>query len=216
MAKRSNWSDDFWIMVLQLYLSKPVGIKDTYCREAVALCLELHVHPEELHQRMEQLDALKLPKLERLWETYAWSPKKLTRAVALMRQMYGFGNSDLFYDGVEVHETFERDFRPLQVEPELMPIMLVIILELYFRLTPNTMVKDTPEVAETAKLLKINPQLVVEVLEAFQGCDPYLNEYEMTFSYLTAECADIWQRYANLPQEKLIATAKQLARYFTK
>lgn len=214
MARQTNWTDDYWVLLLQLYLRKPEGVKPKYSPQMVELSIELHIHPDELYKRMKQLDNVSHPSLERLWDTYAWNPRKLSRVSSLLRQMHGFGNSELFYDGVETVETFEQDFRRLSVEPQLKPVMLVMILELYFRLTPITMVSDTPEVQEVAKLLKIRPSLVVDVLDAFQGCDPYLNQHEMTFSTLTMDCMKIWQRYANMPQAKLIAYAEELKAYF--
>lgn len=214
MARNSRWNDDYWIFVLQLYMNRPQGVKPTYCREAVELCMELHVHPEELHLRLEQLDSLKQPSLERLWNNYARHPKKLARAVSLLRQMYGFGNKDSFYEGVEVNETFERDFRPLDMEPDLMPAMLIIILDLYFRLTVATMTVETPEVQELARLFRIPARLVVDVLEGFQSCDPFFSSDEVVFSYLMGDCIGIWSQYANMPQEKLNTYAQELTAYF--
>lgn len=45
MAKNTNWKDDYWLFILQLYLRKPVGIKPMYSRAMVNLALEVHVHP---------------------------------------------------------------------------------------------------------------------------------------------------------------------------
>ena len=52
-----------------------------------------------------------------------------------------------------------------------MPISLVLILDLYFRLTPITMVAETPEVRSMASLLKVPLSVVVDVLDIFQHCD---------------------------------------------
>ena len=82
--------------------------------------------------------------------------------------------SRLFTRGVEVRNTFEDFFLPLTEDHELKPVMLVLVLDLYFRLVPHTMVVDTPEVAELARLMKLKPEKVVQVLETFQACDPYL------------------------------------------
>lgn len=48
-----------------------------------------------------------------------------------------------------------------------MPISLVLILDLYFRLTPITMVAETPEVRNMASLLKVPVSVVVDVLNIF-------------------------------------------------
>ena len=89
---------------------------------------------------MCQLASIDTPRIERIWETYGSNPRRLSRAVRLLREMKGFGRADEFYDGVEVNETFEKDFKPCVKEPvELTPVMLILILDLYFRLTPITM-----------------------------------------------------------------------------
>ena len=93
----------------------------------------------------------------------------------VLRSMAGFSNAALFYDGVAMHESFERDFRPMPSCGQLMPMMLIIILDQYFRLTPATMVRNTPEIAELSKLMGIKADVVVEVMETFQTFDPYLN-----------------------------------------
>ena len=43
MAKNSKWQDDYWLLLMQLYLQKPVGLKPMYSRRMVELSLEIHV-----------------------------------------------------------------------------------------------------------------------------------------------------------------------------
>ena len=45
MAKNVSWSDDYWLLLMQLYLRKPVGVKALYSRGLVQLALELHIEP---------------------------------------------------------------------------------------------------------------------------------------------------------------------------
>ena len=94
------------------------------------------------------------------------------------------------------------------------PVMLVLILDLYFRLTPVTMVPETPEVQELAKLIKIRPQEVTEVMDVFQHCDPYLNRKDQVDSLLSSPCREIWRRYGNVDTEQLASYAEQLKDYF--
>ena len=128
--------------------------------------------------------------------------------------MHGFGQAETFYDGVEINESFEQDFQPLKEDQELMPIMLIIILDLYFRLIPMTMVSDTPEIIKLAKQMRLKPQKVVEIMEVFQFCDPYLNSENLLIHPLLASCQEIWQRYGNTNPEQLAALASQLKDYF--
>ena len=214
MAKNQNWQDDYWLLVMQLYLRKPVGVKPMYSRDAIFLCMELHIAPEQLFARQCEIAHLETPRIERIWEEYGRNPKRLTRAVGLLRNMIGFNSSGDFCDGVETKETFERDFRPLEGEERLLPISLIIILDLYFRLTPNTMVKETPEVRDLASLMKVPTTLIVDVLEIFQHCDPYLRRRDVIVHPLLAACQQIWERYGNMDTRQLASYALQLKAYY--
>ena len=112
MAKKAVWHDDYWLLLMEAYLQRPVGVKPLYSKTMVNLSLELHITPESLQTRMQQIATLKTPRVERIWKTYSTNPKRLARAVRLYRSMNGFGAADEFYAGVEVQETFERDFVP--------------------------------------------------------------------------------------------------------
>jgi hypothetical protein len=94
------------------------------------------------------------------------------------------------------------------------PAMLILILDLYFRLTPITMVAATPEVQELARLLKLKATEVAEVLEVYQHCDPYLNRKDVVFNPLLLPCSDVWRRFGNADTEKLASFARQLKEYF--
>ena len=214
MAKNAKWSDDYWLLLMQIYLQKPVGIKPTFHRKMVDLSLELHMPPNFLFNKMCQIANLETPRIEHIWETYGRNPKKLARAVSLWREMRGYGYADAFYEGVEVQETFERDFKPVNKETTMTPVMMTLILDLYFRLTPVTMVPETPEVQELAKLIKVRPQEVIEIMKLFQYCDPYLNRKDQPDSTLLAPCQEIWRRYGNAETEQLAAYAEQLKEYF--
>ncbi|MBQ9672883.1 MAG: hypothetical protein IJV34_08545 [Prevotella sp.] len=214
MAKGNVWQDDYWLPLMQLYLRRPVGVKPTYSRGMVELGLELHVAPQVLAEKMQQIATLSTPRVERIWQTYSANPRRLQRAVRLWREMRGFGAESSFYDGVGVAETFERDFRPFDEEPRLTMVGLILILDLYFRLTPITMVAETPEVVELARLLKVDARLVVTVLELFQLCDPYLNRSGVSDSPLLQPCSEVWQRFGNGDTEQLAAFAQQLQEYY--
>ena len=214
MAKNAKWSDDYWLLLMQIYLQKPVGIKPMFHRKMVDLSLELHMPPNFLFNKMCQIANLETPRIEHIWETYGRNPKKLARAVSLWREMRGYGHADAFYEGVEVQETFERDFKPVNKETTMTPVMMTLILDLYFRLTPITMVPETPEVQDLAKLIKVRTQEVIDIMKLFQYCDPYLNRKDQPDSTLLAPCQEIWRRYGNAETEQLAAYAEQLKEYF--
>ena len=214
MAKNLKWQDEYWLLLMQIYLQKPAGIKPMYSKKMVDLSMELHIAPNVLFNKMCQIANLETPRIEYFWELYGNNPKKLKRAVNMLREMWGFNNALEFYEGVETQESFEKDFKPISAGSVLTPVMLTLILDLYFRLTPITMVEETPEVQELAKQIKVKPQEVVEALEAFQHCDPYLNRKDVVMGDLVLACQQIWRRYDNANPEDLASFAEQLKEYY--
>ena len=86
MAKNTKWSDDYWLLLMQIYLQKPVGIKPMYSRKMVNLSLELHIAPNILFARMCQIANLETPRIERIWETYGNNPHAFFAGVIADRQ----------------------------------------------------------------------------------------------------------------------------------
>ena len=211
---KSRWKDEYWLMLMQIYLKRPVGVKPLYSREMVNLALELHIPPQYLYRKMFRLRRLDTPRIERLWNTYSQSPKRLTKGVNMLRNMHGFNHADTFYEGVEVNESWETDFRPLAEDPALTPVMLVMILDLYFRLTPSTMVPETPEIISLSKTIGTTPETIADVMLTYQQCDPYLKKRHTAESKLLTPCRTIWNRYGNDDPSNLAAFAAQLNEYF--
>ena len=214
MAKNSKWQDEYWLLLMQLYLQKPTGIKPMYSKAMVDLSLELHIAPQQLFNKMCQIANLETPRIEHIWEVYGQNPRKLKRAVNLLREMWGFNNALEFYEGVETIESFEKEFKPIADDTTLTPMMLVLILDEYFRLTPITMVPETPEVQALAKMMRLKPQEVVDVMEAFQHCDPYLNRKDEMKGNLVLACLQVWRRFGNSEPQELASYAEQLKDYF--
>ena len=214
MAKNSKWHDDYWLLLMQIYLRKPVGVKPVYSRQMVELGLELHINPQFLATKMQEISTLETPRVERIWQTYSNNPRKLARAARLLREMKGFGNADEFYDGVEMNETWERDWQPLAENERMTPVTLILVLDLYFRLTPATMVRETPEVQELSRLTHISVDETVELLDVFLHCDPYLNRRDVIFSSFLRPCQAIWQQYGNGSPEELASLAEQLKEFY--
>ena len=217
MAKRALWHDDYWLLLMQLYLKKPQGAKALYSRGLVSLAIELHIPPKWLYMQMLRLRQIDTPSMQQLWDTYANRPRKLKKEAELVRQMKGFGNFDEFYAGVEVNETWEKDFKPIfpeRGEGSISPVMLIMILDLYFRLIPDTMVPQTPEIVELSRLMGISPDEVTQAMEAFRRLDPQLGYANAKPNTLAEACKEIWQRYGNEMPDKLAAKAAQLKDYW--
>ena len=213
MANHPLWSDDYWLLLMQLYQKKPVGVKSEYSHPVVELGIELHIPPKTLHEQMRVLEQHDTPSLQRLWDNYADNTRRLTRDVKRLRKMMGFGDSSLFYEGVDMAQSFERNYRPIDPQTDITPVMLVIILNLYFTLTPNTMVSETPEVLEMASVLGIKPEQIVNVLDVYQTFDPILKRQPLDSSPLVDEAHSTWNEYYNQP-ELLQASAEKLIEYF--
>jgi hypothetical protein len=185
-----------------------------YSKAMVDLSLELHIAPQQLFNKMCQIANLETPRIEHIWEVYGQNPRKLKRAVNLLREMWGFNNALEFYEGVETIESFEKEFKPIADDTTITPMMLVLILDEYFRLTPITMVPETPEVQALAKMMRLKPQEVVDVMEAFQHCDPYLNRKDEMKGNLVLACQQVWRRFGNSEPQELASYAEQLKDYF--
>ena len=63
MAKDQKWQDDYWLLLMQLYLKKPVGIKQMYSKAMVNLSMELHVAPQVLFNKMCEIANLQTPRI---------------------------------------------------------------------------------------------------------------------------------------------------------
>ena len=55
MAIHPLWTDDYWLLIMQLYQKSPAGVKSEYSRSMVELALELHIPPKTLQEQMEAL-----------------------------------------------------------------------------------------------------------------------------------------------------------------
>lgn len=225
MANHVSWSEDYWLPLIQLYLKKPEGVKPMYSRSLVDLALHLHITPKYLYNKMFQLRQRATPMIRQLWDTYGTNPHKLAHGVRLLKKMDGFGNADAFYDGVETNATWEKDFLPAdgwdllpeqekKGSKELKPVSLILILDLYFRLSPNTMTPSTPEIIHLGKLIKVQPALIVTIMRLFLGLDPCLSQPQETTHPLYPVCHEMWKRYGNQEPEVLAALAAQLKEYF--
>lgn len=225
MANREIWHDEYWLPLLQLFLKKPQGVKPIYSKPLVDLALELHFEPRRLHHYMMKLRQIDTPSLKHLWDTYANNPRKLSKEIKKIKQMNGFGNAEEFYAGVELSLSWELDFKPIaqwkllsgeeqRGSSPIKPVMLIPILDMYFHLTPITMVVETPEVIQMSKLIGLKPRLIVHIMDMFRLCDPNYSHDNLQKGPLYEPCAAIWARYGNNNQEDLSALAAQLKDYF--
>lgn len=210
----SLWKDEYWLLLLQLYLSEPIGVKHVYDRGTVDLALELHIEPKVIHRYMMRLRQPNTPALQRLWERYGDHPKRLMRDARIVRQQDGFGKPEEFYKGVATGLKWEDDYKPAYPSSPLTPMMLIIILDLYFRLAPPTMVPETEEIRDLSHRLHVSVDDIVDAMECFQACDPFLDVVVPFDNPLLPACAKIWNRYGNDDPQAIEGLAAQLMMYF--
>lgn len=208
-----KWNDEYWPLLVKLYKKKPEGVKPVYSRPLVELALTLHINPRDLHRQMLSLRNPSSPFVIELMERYS-SASKLNKAVKATMQSIGFGTAGEFYEGVEINEEpWENDFRPLKEDASLTPLHLILILNLYFQLTPTTMVRDTEEIQDLARLLKVSVDTVLRVMEIYLFCDPDMPGDDFIFDDLMDPACEIWNRYGSNP-EPLAAQAAEMIQYF--
>ena len=214
MPIHPQWSDDYWPLIVQLYASKPAGVKPLFAPSVIDLSIRLHLPPKVVITQMQRLHDHTTPSLQRLWNKYMRNRRRLKRDLQRVEEMLCFGAGNMFYDGVEVVDVFADNFRPLATDTKLSRAMLVFILDLYFRLIPATMVKETPEVKELAEQFGVSAEEVVEVLAIYQTFDPILRRDAAPESPLSNACRATWQHYHNAEPTLLAHDISRIMRYF--
>ena len=64
MAIHPLWSDEYWLLLMQVFMKKPVGMKPLYSKVLVDLSIELHIPPQVLYEQMFRLRRADSPQLE--------------------------------------------------------------------------------------------------------------------------------------------------------
>lgn len=190
----ASWNYEYFLKLFQIYMKRPEGLKPPYSRDMVALALELHIHPEFLYEKMELLAKPRSRIFRALATRYKGHPRLLVNDIRKRDQLAGFGLGDAFFEGVEIEETFERDFRPAVEGSDVTPMMVVIIFNLYFHMLPPMISPGLPEVVALAKRLRISPDEMSEVMLSLLDADPYYPNYSHE-SKFAAVCHDIFARY---------------------
>ena len=214
MARHPLWNEEYWLLLLQLYQKKPMGVKPLYSKGMVDLSLELHIPPEFLHEQMFKLRMV-TPRIKRLWEKYADKPQKLKRDIQRIRQMNGaetpYSSSRSGSEG----NIREKASEPLESEPSLTRVKLIIILELSLPAYTNHHGAGKHRKSSTwGKLIRTSPKVIAEAMGVFMYCDPYLNREDMLIHPLLEACNDIWHQYGNGNPDKLYQLANGLKEYF--
>lgn len=209
-----TWSDEYLPLLFQVYFRKPEGVKPLYSRQLIDLSLELHTPPRQLYAVLTSIRRRERPTVSHMLDVYAANRHRLSRDARRVRQMSGFGQAEAFYKDVDLDEPFEAFFRPIDEETPFTPLALTLVLELYFRLSPATMIAETPEVADAARRIGVRPNDIVSVMQTYMTFDPYLAHRGKAHPQLAEACRDIWNRHSADDPEALAATAAQMWEYY--
>lgn len=228
------WNDQYWPLIIKLYLAKPVGMKAMYSKGVVDLSIELHIPPFYIYERLEEVERNQRPLLQRLRTLYEGNARRLSRDAKLLRQMAGFGTGGLFFEDVCIDNDFERDYCPVADDTAMTPAMLTLILNLYFQLIPDTMKATTPEVQQLAKRLHVSTDEVVQVLMLCLAEDPCIPGHRRerllgsssaassassasaagSTASLSQAVSKLWHRYGNGDAMMVEEAAERFDHYF--
>lgn len=75
------WQDDYWLLLLQLYLKAPQGVKPLYSRALIDVALRTHLKPQYIYRKLFRLRRIDTPLLQELWNRYAEKPARLKAVV---------------------------------------------------------------------------------------------------------------------------------------
>lgn len=215
MATRNKWSDQYWPLLIKAFLQKPEGPKAEGSKPVVDLAGELHIAQEIIYEKMLLLSRHESPLLQKLWDRYANNPRRLNRDIKRLRQLSGFGDADLFYEGVEqTTKPTQRIFLPVSPETRMTPAILILILHVYFTLTPNCMVESTPEIVELSKLTKTPAEEIVKFMKVYQTFDPILRRNPAVLSPIIHQAREIWDKYYELSQSRFDKDVEKIKAYF--
>ena len=228
-----SWINDYWPLAINAYLAPPAGPKSCLSRPVIDLAVQLHMKPADIADRLGTIHSHGKPAVERLLQHYTAHPKLLKRDVARLLDMSGFGLGSAFYEGVcTAEQGFEHFYRPIAGTP-FTEAMLTLLLDLYFRLVPATMIESTPEVRDMARRTGLAAARVVEVLHAFRDVDPCTRRRDTATAQAdtaqhTADatqhaadaptlgqlCRDTWQRLGNGDPMTTAAEARRFMEYY--
>lgn len=214
MATKNKWSDQYWPLIIKAWLQKPEGTKSKDSKTVVDIANELRIDQDVICEKMTLLDKHESPLLQKLWKMYAKNPRRLNRDIKNLRQLSGFGDAEMFYEGVETARPVARIFLPVTPDSRMTPAILILILHVYFTLTPNCMVESTPEIIELAQLTKTPVEEIVKFMKVFQCFDPILQREPPVLSPIIHEAREIWEKYYELPQSRFDKDVEKIKEYF--
>ncbi|WP_106485218.1 hypothetical protein [Bacteroides sp. Marseille-P3684] len=187
-----QWSKEESLLVLDLYLSKPVGMKSVTDETLVDRAQLLGRTPDAFCRRMMQFQQW-YPVLPfdagedvfgddnpAVWSIYFGQPKLAHREAAALLKDFCIGT---------------------------------LVLNLYFQLIISTMNEKVPEVMALARQVKRPAKEIVALLHVYAALDPFVKDHPADDLAIPSVYRQLWSRYAD-DMDKLSRVAKYVEGHY--
>ncbi len=188
-----QWTTEEAILVLELYMSKPKGMKSATDKNLVNLAQLLGRTPESLCRRMQKFQQ--------------WYP------------VLPFDTEESIYNGENPaiwNDYFAQPCKAHKEAPAILEEFCIgtLVLNLYFQLIISTMNEKVLEVIELSKLVKRPAKNIANMLLAYASLDPFIKKDALVTNMpMSPIQQQLWNRYAN-DMDKLSHVAKYIESHY--
>lgn len=189
-----QWSTEESILVLDLYMNKPKGMKPATDETLVNLAQLLGRTPESLCRRMQKFQQ--------------WYP---VLPFDTEETLYNDENPAIWND------YFAQPRKAHKEAPAILEEFCIdtLVLNLYFQLIISTMNEKVPEVVELSKLVKRPAKAVADMLLSYASLDPFMKDTPTMNVSASPIQQQLWNRYAD-DMDKLSHVAKYIENHYPK
>lgn len=189
-----QWSTEESILVLDLYMNKPKGMKPATDETLVNLAQLLGRTPESLCRRMQKFQQ--------------WYP---VLPFDTEETLYNDENPAIWND------YFAQPRKAHNEAPAILEEFCIdtLVLNLYFQLIISTMNEKVPEVVELSKLVKRPAKAVADMLLSYASLDPFMKDTPTMNTSASPIQQQLWNRYAD-DMDKLSHVAKYIENHYPK
>ncbi len=189
-----QWTTEEAILVLDLYMSKPKGMRPATDEQLVNLAQLLGRTPESLCRRMQKFQ-----------QWYPVLPFDVTEPI------YNDENPAIW------NEYFAQPRKAHKEAPSILEEFCIgtLVLNLYFQLIISTMNEKVPEVVELGKLVKRPAKAIAGMLLSYASLDPFMKDGPAVDLPASSVQRQLWNRYAD-DMDKLSHVAKYIESHYPK
>lgn len=192
--RTEQWTKEESVLVLDLYMNKPIGLKPVTDESLTNLAQLLGRTPEAVFRRMQKFQQ--------------WYPVLPFDAD---EDIYQDENPSVWSD------YFNQPKKAHSEAPALIDEWCAgtLVLNLYFQLIISTMNEKVPEVVELSRVVKRPAKDIVDMLYAYASLDPFLKTNQYSGQTVSPICRHLWERYAD-DMDKLSHVAKYIESHYPK